>query len=200
MRPCPPSTSSPRSTMQEVRNAVDQAGREIANRYDFKGTSSTIELEAHTIKLHSSSEDRLAALRTVLEEKLVKRGVSLKAVEYGKVEEASGRHGPPDRHADRRHLLGQGPRAQQAHQGPGAEGHPVPDPGRSAPGHGQEARRPAGRHRRPQGRRLRHPPAVRQLQGLSSSATARRPCGGGRRGRRWAGGCGTGCRTAPCGR
>ena len=76
--------------LQEVRNAVDQAGREIANRYDFKGTGSTIELEAHTISLHSSSEDRLAALRTVLEEKLVKRGVSLKAVDYGKVEEASG--------------------------------------------------------------------------------------------------------------
>ena len=76
--------------MQEVRNAVDQAAREIANRYDFKGTGSTIELEAHTISLHSSSEDRLAALRTVLEEKLVKRGVSLKAVDYGKVEEASG--------------------------------------------------------------------------------------------------------------
>ncbi|MBV9953002.1 MAG: YajQ family cyclic di-GMP-binding protein [Acidimicrobiia bacterium] len=76
--------------MQEVRNAVDQAGREVANRYDFKNTGSSIELEEHAIQLHSSSEDRLAALRTVLEEKLVKRGVSLKAVEYGKVEEASG--------------------------------------------------------------------------------------------------------------
>jgi uncharacterized protein YajQ (UPF0234 family) len=75
---------------QEVRNAVDQVGREVANRYDFKGTGTTIELEEHTIKLHSSSEDRLAALRTVLEEKLVKRGVSLKALDYGKVEEASG--------------------------------------------------------------------------------------------------------------
>ena len=76
--------------MQEVRNAVDQAAREIANRYDFKGTNSSIDLDDHTIKLHSSSEDRLDALRTVLEEKFVKRGVSLKAVEYGKVEEASG--------------------------------------------------------------------------------------------------------------
>ena len=76
--------------MQEVRNAVDQVAREIATRYDFKGTGSTIELDDHTIKLHSSSEDRLSALRTVLEEKLVKRSVSLKAVEFGKVEEASG--------------------------------------------------------------------------------------------------------------
>ena len=75
---------------QEVANAVNTAAKEIANRYDFKGTDSSIELEGHTITLRSSSEDRLAALRTVLEEKLVKRGVSLKAVEFGKVEEASG--------------------------------------------------------------------------------------------------------------
>ncbi len=75
---------------QEVRNAVDQASREIGNRYDFKGTNSSIELEEHQIRLHSSSEDRLDALRTVLEEKLVRRKVSLKALDYGKVEEASG--------------------------------------------------------------------------------------------------------------
>jgi uncharacterized protein YajQ (UPF0234 family) len=76
--------------MQEVRNAVDQASREIANRYDFKGTNSSLELEGHQLTLRSSSEDRLAALRTVLEEKLVRRKVSLKALDYGKVEEASG--------------------------------------------------------------------------------------------------------------
>lgn len=76
--------------MQEVRNAVDQASREVGNRYDFKGTNSSIELDEHQIKLRSSSEDRLDALRTVLEEKLVRRKVSLKALEYGKVEEASG--------------------------------------------------------------------------------------------------------------
>jgi len=76
--------------LQEVRNAVDQAAREIANRYDFKGTGSSIELDDHLIKLHSSSEDRLGALRTVLEEKLVRRSVSLKAIDYGKVVDASG--------------------------------------------------------------------------------------------------------------
>jgi len=75
---------------QEVRNAVDQAAREVATRYDFKGTDSSIELAGHEIKLHSVSEDRLAALRQVLEEKLVKRKVSLKALDYQKVEEASG--------------------------------------------------------------------------------------------------------------
>ena len=76
--------------MQEVRNAVDQAKREITTRYDFKDTGSTVELQGHEIRMATASEDRLRALRQVLEEKLVRREVSLKAVEYGKVEEASG--------------------------------------------------------------------------------------------------------------
>jgi uncharacterized protein YajQ (UPF0234 family) len=75
---------------QEIRNAVDQAGREVSNRFDFKNTNSSLELGEGSITLRSSTEDRLAALRQVLEEKLVKRGVSMKAVDYGKVEEASG--------------------------------------------------------------------------------------------------------------
>jgi len=75
--------------LQEVRNAVDQAHREVANRFDFKDTASTIELGESEIKLHSASEDRLRALVQVLEEKLVRRQVSLKSLSYGKVEEAS---------------------------------------------------------------------------------------------------------------
>ena len=75
---------------QEVRNAVDQASRELGQRYDFKGTNSSIELGTNEITLHTSSEDRLTALKQLLEEKLVKRKVSLKALDYGKVEEASG--------------------------------------------------------------------------------------------------------------
>ena len=75
---------------QEIRNAVDQAQREVGTRYDFKGTDTTIELSPEEIKLQSASEDRLAALRVLLEEKLVKRKVSLKALDYQKVEEASG--------------------------------------------------------------------------------------------------------------
>ncbi len=76
--------------LQEVRNAVDQVSREVANRFDFKNTNASIELNDHEIKLHANTPDRLGALRQVLEEKLVKRKVSLKAVDYGKVEEASG--------------------------------------------------------------------------------------------------------------
>jgi cyclic-di-GMP-binding protein len=75
--------------MQEVRNAVDQASREIATRFDFKGTDSTIALSEKTIELHTESDQRLKALTQVLEEKLVKRQVSLKALGYGKVEEAT---------------------------------------------------------------------------------------------------------------
>jgi len=75
--------------MQEVRNAVDQANREAATRFDFKGTDSSIELGDGELVLHSSTEDRLRALHQVLEEKLVKRQVSLKAFEDAKIEEAS---------------------------------------------------------------------------------------------------------------
>jgi cyclic-di-GMP-binding protein len=74
---------------QELRNAVDQAQREIATRFDFKNTSSEIEQKDLVLTLRTVSEDRLNALRVVVEEKLVKRGVSLKGIEYGKVEEAT---------------------------------------------------------------------------------------------------------------
>jgi len=76
--------------MQEIRNAVDQASRELSNRYDFKGTESSIELTPDSIVMNSSNEDRLMALRQVLEEKMVRRNVSLKALSYGEREEASG--------------------------------------------------------------------------------------------------------------
>ncbi|MBL6629411.1 MAG: YajQ family cyclic di-GMP-binding protein [Ilumatobacteraceae bacterium] len=74
---------------QEVRNAVDQAQREVSTRFDFKNTNSTIEQNDMVITLHTVSTDRLDALRVVLEERLVKRGVSLKGVEYGDVADAT---------------------------------------------------------------------------------------------------------------
>jgi uncharacterized protein YajQ (UPF0234 family) len=75
--------------MQEVRNAVDQASREVRTRFDFKDTGSSIELAGLELHLHSATEDRLKALVQVVEEKLVRREVSLKALERGKVEEAA---------------------------------------------------------------------------------------------------------------
>ena len=75
--------------MQEVRNAVDQAQREISTRFDFKDTGSTVELSGTELQLHSSTEDRLKAVVQVVEEKFVRRQVSLKALDYGKVEDAA---------------------------------------------------------------------------------------------------------------
>ena len=76
---------------QEVRNAVDQARREVSARFDFKDTGSTVELadNGDEIRLHSATEDRLRALVQVLEEKLVRRQVPLKALSYGRPEEAA---------------------------------------------------------------------------------------------------------------
>ena len=75
--------------LQEVRNAVDQARKEVTTRYDFKDTGSTVELEGSEIRLHSSTEDRMKALVQVIEEKLVRREVSLKSLDYGKLEDAA---------------------------------------------------------------------------------------------------------------
>ena len=69
--------------MQEVRNAVDQAMREVTNRYDFKGTQTTYQLGEGQIVVESSAEGRLDAAVDVLKEKLVKRKVSLKSLSGG---------------------------------------------------------------------------------------------------------------------
>ncbi len=75
--------------LQEVKNAVDQANREATTRFDFKGTESAIDVGDLELTLSSSTEDRLRAHYQVLEEKLVKRQVSLKSLDPGKIEEAS---------------------------------------------------------------------------------------------------------------
>jgi len=74
---------------QEVRNAVDQANREVTTRFDFKGTDSSITIEGTDLLAVSSTPDRLRALTQVLEEKMVRRQVSLKALHYGQIEEAA---------------------------------------------------------------------------------------------------------------
>ncbi|MCL4446045.1 MAG: YajQ family cyclic di-GMP-binding protein [Actinobacteria bacterium] len=75
--------------IQELRNAVDQTNREAATRYDFKNTNATVEFKETELTLTASTPDRLKALYQVLEEKLVRRQVSLKALDPGKLEEAS---------------------------------------------------------------------------------------------------------------
>jgi uncharacterized protein YajQ (UPF0234 family) len=75
--------------MQEVRNALDQTAREISTRFDFKGTESSLDLSGTEITLHSNTEQKLKALVQVMEEKFVRRNVPLKALSYGKIQEAA---------------------------------------------------------------------------------------------------------------
>ena len=75
--------------LQEVRNAVDQASREIHQRFDFKNTDTSLTLDDEKIELHSATEDRLKAAYQVLQEKAVKREVPLKALQPGDVEPAA---------------------------------------------------------------------------------------------------------------
>ena len=75
--------------MMEASNAVQQAMKEIRQRFDFKGSVSEITLDGETLTLHSDDESRLKGVIDVLTTKLVKRGVSLKALEYGKIEPAA---------------------------------------------------------------------------------------------------------------
>lgn len=76
--------------MQEVTNAIHQAQREIQQRFDFKNSKSSIELQDEKIILISDDDFKLRNVVDILEGKLVKRGVSLKALEYGKVQPAAG--------------------------------------------------------------------------------------------------------------
>lgn len=72
---------------QELRNALDQARREIATRFDFKATGTEIEhTDEATINIHANSEGRVEAAAEVLKDKMVKRNVSLKALDEGKIE------------------------------------------------------------------------------------------------------------------
>lgn len=79
-----------RVDLQEVRNAVDQAAREAATRYDFKGTATTVALAEAAITVESSTEDRLKAAVDVLKERLVRRKVSLKSLVGGESKPVGG--------------------------------------------------------------------------------------------------------------
>ncbi len=79
-----------KTDMQEVSNAVQQAQKELAQRFDFKGSKSSIELAAEEIVLVSDDEGKLRSVKDILESKLVKRGVSLKAMDYAVLEQAMG--------------------------------------------------------------------------------------------------------------
>ena len=75
---------------QEVKNAVQMAMKEIRTRFDFKGSKAAIDEAGDDLVMTAEDEGRLRAVRLVLEEKLARRGVSLKALTWGQVEEALG--------------------------------------------------------------------------------------------------------------
>lgn len=73
---------------QEVRNAVDQARREIGSRFDFKGSKCEIDFDGERLKLTADDEPKLEQVKDVLDNKLIKRGVSTKGIDWGKVQAA----------------------------------------------------------------------------------------------------------------
>ncbi len=77
--------------IQEVKNAIDQASKEVNARFDLKNTNSSIKLEGDdTLQLASADEYKLTAVTEILQQKLIKRGVSLKSLTYEKIEPATG--------------------------------------------------------------------------------------------------------------
>lgn len=76
--------------LQEVDNAVNQACRELQTRYDFKGSKSTLSLEKDGLILVSDNEEKMKSVIDVLQSKIIRRGLSLKSLEMGKVEAAGG--------------------------------------------------------------------------------------------------------------
>jgi uncharacterized protein YajQ (UPF0234 family) len=76
--------------LQEVRNAVNQAEKEIGNRYDLKKAAAVLRLEGEEIVLEAADDFSVQQALDVLQSKLVKRGINLKSLRYGKVEPASG--------------------------------------------------------------------------------------------------------------
>jgi uncharacterized protein YajQ (UPF0234 family) len=75
---------------QEVDNAVNQARKEIGQRYDFKGTKTEIRIEENALHIVSDDDFKVKSVVDVLQSKLVRRGVALKALVYGKIEPAAG--------------------------------------------------------------------------------------------------------------
>ena len=75
--------------MQEVDNAINQAVKEISQRSDFRGSKASITLEEETIKVVADDDYKLQSVIDILQTKCIKRGVSIKNLDYGKVEAAS---------------------------------------------------------------------------------------------------------------
>jgi uncharacterized protein YajQ (UPF0234 family) len=150
----------------EVSNAVDQAVREIEQRFDLRGTGASVTLEKTVIHLVATADFQLKQVREIVEAKLIKRGIDISCLEEGKVEGAGKelrqtltvKEGIDQEHAKKIVAL-----IKEEDEGAGV------DPGRQGARHRQATRRPAGSHRAHQGRENRHPAAVQQLPRLNQA-------------------------------
>lgn len=75
--------------MQELTNAIDQTEREIASRFDFKGSKSELKVEKDVLVIVSDDEYKLNAVIDIMQSKMIKRGLPIKNLDYGKIEPAS---------------------------------------------------------------------------------------------------------------
>lgn len=156
---------------QEVDNALNQAAKELATRFDFRGTDTTIAWKGdEAIELTSSTGERVKAAVDVFKEKLIRRDISMKAFDAGEPQ-ASGKTYKVNG------TLKQGISSESAKKitklirRRGPQGRQNPDPGRRDPGEQQKARRPAGRHRNAQAGRPGRGAAVRQLPVIPGART-----------------------------
>jgi uncharacterized protein YajQ (UPF0234 family) len=76
--------------MAEVKNALDQAMKEVRQRFDFKGSHAEVRLEGEELVLSAEDDTKLRNMNDILQQKLVRRSVPLKALSYGRVEPAAG--------------------------------------------------------------------------------------------------------------
>jgi hypothetical protein len=122
---------------QEADNALNQAAKEVSQRYDFRGTDASVAWSGEQILIIANTEDRALAVLDVLQSKMIKRGISLKSLDSGEHRHlAEGGHRQGGREEDRQDR----PRR-------GSQGRQDADPGRRDPHLVEEPRRPAGGHR-----------------------------------------------------
>jgi hypothetical protein len=131
--------------LPEVKNAVDNTAKEIATRFDFKGTSAAIELKDKEITLIGNADFQLTQIEDILRNKLTKRNVDVRFLDMGDVQKIGGdkvkqvikvKNGIASDDGQEDHPPDQG----QQDEGAGL------DPGRIGAHHRRQARRPAGRH------------------------------------------------------
>ena len=148
--------------MQEVTNAIDQARRDIATRYDLKGAKNEIEIEKMDIMISSTDDMKVKAVLDILQSKLHRRGIDLKALTINDPGAGGRRDRAPEDHAAGRRADGEGQGDRAPDQGL-QDPRPGLHPGEAGAGLGQEPRRPAGDHRAAQGQGSGHRAPVHEL-------------------------------------